>query len=150
MTTVFWSPRASLDLDSIHEYVARDSAISADLVVQRLVHAVERLREFPNLGRVVPEVGQAKFERSSSRLTGSSIGRGRSQLKRSPCSVPRRCSLRCRDHALPNDRVKPAARPVISGHDSRAQGRAAAYPERRADSSSVADRGILRSTNSEV
>ena len=61
MTPVFWSPRASLDLDSIHEYVARDSAIYADLVVQRLVHAAERLREFPHLGRVVPEVGQVEI-----------------------------------------------------------------------------------------
>ena len=59
MTQVIWSPRAVRDLDSIHEYVARDSSIYADLVIQRLVHSAERLREFPNLGRVVPEVARA-------------------------------------------------------------------------------------------
>ena len=58
MTRLIWSPRAARDLESIHAYVARDSAIYAGLVVQRLVHAAERLREFPSLGRVVPELSQ--------------------------------------------------------------------------------------------
>jgi toxin ParE1/3/4 len=49
------------DLESIHEYVARDSAIYADLVLHRLVHSAERLREFPDLGRVVPEVAQSSI-----------------------------------------------------------------------------------------
>ena len=59
MTRLIWSPRAIRDLESIHEYVARDSAIYADLVVHRLVHSAARLREFPHLGRVVPEVAQS-------------------------------------------------------------------------------------------
>src|SRR5262245_27054275 len=36
---------------------AQDSAVYADLVVRRIVAAVERLRTFPESGRIVPERG---------------------------------------------------------------------------------------------
>jgi addiction module RelE/StbE family toxin len=44
-----------LDLESIRDYIARDSPRYADLVVRRLVAAVERLEAFPQSGRIVPE-----------------------------------------------------------------------------------------------
>jgi plasmid stabilization system protein ParE len=37
--------------------VARDSTHYADLVVERIVEAVERLKDNPRSGRVVPELG---------------------------------------------------------------------------------------------
>ena len=55
MTDVVWSPEALRDLEAIRDYIARDSAAYADLVVRRIVAAVERLRVFPESGRVVPE-----------------------------------------------------------------------------------------------
>ena len=55
MTAVIWSPQALLDLQSIRDYIAHDSPRYADLVVHRLVAAVERLEAFPQSGRVVPE-----------------------------------------------------------------------------------------------
>ena len=55
MTDVVWSPEALRDLEAIRSYVAQDSAAYADLVVRRIVAAVERLRLFPESGRVVPE-----------------------------------------------------------------------------------------------
>jgi toxin ParE1/3/4 len=55
VTDVVWSPEALRDLDAIRAYIARDSAAYADLVVRRIVAAVERLRIFPESGRVVPE-----------------------------------------------------------------------------------------------
>ncbi len=55
MTSVIWSPQALLDLQSIRDYIAHDSPRYADLVVHRLVAAVERLEAFPQSGRVVPE-----------------------------------------------------------------------------------------------
>ena len=55
MTDVVWSPEALRDLEAIRGYIARDSAAYADLVVRRIVAAVERLRMFPESGRVVPE-----------------------------------------------------------------------------------------------
>jgi len=52
---LFWSPQSLDDLESIRAFIAQDSPIYADLVVRRLVAAVERLRLFPNSGRIVPE-----------------------------------------------------------------------------------------------
>lgn len=44
------------DVESIRQYVARDSGEYATLLVMRIVQAVERLTGFPASGRVVPEV----------------------------------------------------------------------------------------------
>ena len=58
MTRIEWSPRSIADLDSIQSYISLDSSVYADLVVRRLVAAPERLMRFPEIGRVVPEVGE--------------------------------------------------------------------------------------------
>ena len=55
MIALFWSPQSLDDLESIRAYIALDSPVYADLVVRRLVAAVERLRVFPESGRIVPE-----------------------------------------------------------------------------------------------
>ena len=55
MTRLTWSPRSIRDLESIREYITRDSPLYADLVVQRLVHAPERLQQFPEASCIVPE-----------------------------------------------------------------------------------------------
>ena len=57
MTQVVWAPQAIQDVEAIRAYVARDSTHYADLVVERIVAAVERLKENPRSGRVVPELG---------------------------------------------------------------------------------------------
>ena len=57
MTQVVWAPQAIQDVEAIRAYVTRDSARYADLVVERIVAAVERLRDNPRSGRVVPELG---------------------------------------------------------------------------------------------
>lgn len=48
-------PQAVEDLDAIREFIARDSPRYADLVVERLVTAVDILEQFPQAGRIVPE-----------------------------------------------------------------------------------------------
>lgn len=55
MTRVIWSPAAVADLESTRAYIARDSPSHADIVVRRIVAAVERLASFPKSGRMVPE-----------------------------------------------------------------------------------------------
>lgn len=57
MTQVVWAPQAIQDVEAIRAHVTRDSAHYADLVVERLVVAVERLQDHPRSGRVVPELG---------------------------------------------------------------------------------------------
>ena len=55
MIELTWSPRAAADLEEIREYIAVDSPAYADLTVRRLMASVERLGQFPDSGRVVPE-----------------------------------------------------------------------------------------------
>ena len=54
---LIWSPQAVEDVKAIRSYVARDSQHYANLLVERIVAAVDRLEVFPLSGRVVPEVG---------------------------------------------------------------------------------------------
>lgn len=57
MAHVIWAPAALDDADAIAAFIARDSPGAASLLVERFIEAVDRLTEFPELGRVVPEVG---------------------------------------------------------------------------------------------
>ena len=57
MTRVVWTRQAVEDVEAIRGYVARDSERYAGLLAERLVAAVDRLRLFPESGRIVPEVG---------------------------------------------------------------------------------------------
>jgi plasmid stabilization system protein ParE len=44
------------DIDSIAEYIARDSLDLAVLFVRRLFEATDRLQKFPLSGRMIPEI----------------------------------------------------------------------------------------------
>jgi len=52
---IVWSDPAVSDLDSIWDFIARDSPHYATQTVQRLIDAVEPLATFPAMGRHVPE-----------------------------------------------------------------------------------------------
>ncbi len=53
-----WTDPAVADLEGIKEYIARDSIVYAELTVFQIVGLVERLEEYPRLGRSVPEYYQ--------------------------------------------------------------------------------------------
>jgi toxin ParE1/3/4 len=55
LTELTWSPQSIRDLEAIRAYIAVDSQKYADLIVRRVVAAVERLKAFPESGRIVPE-----------------------------------------------------------------------------------------------
>jgi toxin ParE1/3/4 len=57
MAQVRWTPQAADDLDAITEFISQDSLHYATLFVLDVLQAVDRLSEFPKLGRVVPEIG---------------------------------------------------------------------------------------------
>ncbi|MCH7667413.1 MAG: type II toxin-antitoxin system RelE/ParE family toxin [Acidobacteria bacterium] len=69
-----WSQQSLDDLSAIHDYIARDSERYAERFVERLIGAVDRLEEFPRLGRSVPEAGEQEsireviYRQASSRL----------------------------------------------------------------------------------
>ena len=54
---LIWSLQAIEDVEAIRTYVARDSEQYANLLVDWIIAAVDRLEGFPLSGRVVPEVG---------------------------------------------------------------------------------------------
>lgn len=58
MTRVRWTEQAVADLEAIRDYVARDSAHYATLLVERLISSVDHVARFPEIGRIVPEFGR--------------------------------------------------------------------------------------------
>ena len=56
MAQIIWSARALEDAELIAEYIARDSSEQAALFVSRLIEAVDYLKDFPNSGRIIPEI----------------------------------------------------------------------------------------------
>lgn len=59
MGEVIWAPSALQDIDSIAEFIARDSVDNAALFVMRLIESTDRLRDLPLSGRVIPEIGDS-------------------------------------------------------------------------------------------
>ncbi len=55
---VEWSPQALSDVESIAEYIARDSVAYANAVVENILKTAESLDESPFRGRVVPELNE--------------------------------------------------------------------------------------------
>ena len=55
MVKVIWTDQAILDLNSIGEYIAKDSPRYASLTVEKLFYLTEILETQPKLGRIVPE-----------------------------------------------------------------------------------------------
>jgi toxin ParE1/3/4 len=80
VTEVVWSPRSVADLEEIRAYIETDSPAWADLTVRRLVAAVERLQQFPDSGRIVPE-------RQSPDLRDIVSGADRIVYRRQPTTV---------------------------------------------------------------
>lgn len=62
---VRWSLEAAQDLESIAEYIARDSENYARLVVTKVLDSTRNFQTFPNAGRGVPEFGDPIFVKSS-------------------------------------------------------------------------------------
>ena len=50
-----WTEPALSDLESIRDYIRKDSEYYATRFVERIIKAVETLEKFPKMGRNVPE-----------------------------------------------------------------------------------------------
>ena len=53
---LIWSQLAVDDLDDIAHFIAKDSEDYSKIFVRKIVEQVERIPDFPLLGRVVPEI----------------------------------------------------------------------------------------------
>ena len=80
MIELTWSPQAVQDLQAIRAFIAQDSPAYAQLTLQRIAANVERLRRFPDSGRVVPE-------RQSPRLREIVVGNYRVVYRRGNDSI---------------------------------------------------------------
>lgn len=79
--TITWSRQAQDDLAAIRDFIAPDSERYAQLTIDRLVGATDRLLAWPRSGRVVPEVSDENLRelliglyRVVYRLQDNSIG----------------------------------------------------------------------------
>ena len=53
---VSWSPTALDDVDALAEYINRDSPAYTRAVVNKILETARDLSDFPNAGRIVPEL----------------------------------------------------------------------------------------------
>jgi len=60
-TRVSWSHEALEDVDSIAAYIAKDSPFYASAVVQKILDVAQGMGKFPNVGPIVPEIGEPEF-----------------------------------------------------------------------------------------
>ena len=58
MGKIIWAPSALEDIESIARFIERDSTDQAALFVGRIIEMTDRLEEFPESGRVIPEINQ--------------------------------------------------------------------------------------------
>ncbi|MBM4066719.1 MAG: type II toxin-antitoxin system RelE/ParE family toxin [Planctomycetes bacterium] len=58
---VEWTDPAKQDLKAIHDYIARDSTFYAKKVSLEIVEKSEKLNILPEIGRVVPEIGDTRI-----------------------------------------------------------------------------------------
>lgn len=61
MAQVTWSLQSIDDLSDIEDYLALSSKRHATLVVDTIIEAVAMLENFPNIGRIVPEMNIPKL-----------------------------------------------------------------------------------------
>lgn len=57
MGQVIWTEQAYSDLHAIYDYVAVDSERYAKILTDKLFDRTQVLASFPEMGRIVPEVG---------------------------------------------------------------------------------------------
>lgn len=56
MGKIIWAPSALKDIESIAEYIFRDSVDQAALFVRRVIQLVDQLESFPQSVRVILEI----------------------------------------------------------------------------------------------
>ena len=55
---IYWTRQSQEDLLQVRAFISRDAPATASAFVRRLRDSVNRLKEFPESGQVVPELGR--------------------------------------------------------------------------------------------
>ncbi len=53
---ILWTKQAKEDIESIYEFIAQDSLMYAQLTQNEIIEVTQKLKRFPNIGRIVPEL----------------------------------------------------------------------------------------------
>ncbi|MFN6944275.1 MAG: type II toxin-antitoxin system RelE/ParE family toxin [Cytophagaceae bacterium] len=61
MVQIIWVKRAIQDLNEIAGYIAKDSPRYADLTIEKIFDKTQILKEYPEIGRVVPEINDTRI-----------------------------------------------------------------------------------------
>ncbi|ERS85688.1 plasmid stabilization protein [Marinobacter sp. C1S70] len=61
MAEVIWTEPALQELDAIAEYIALDNPAAASELVQEVFDKIERLENFPQSGRIPPELPDSVY-----------------------------------------------------------------------------------------
>ena len=56
MAQINWTPQASDDLQNIIDFFAAQSSVYAKIQAKRIIDKIRLLKNFPELGRIVPEL----------------------------------------------------------------------------------------------
>ena len=59
-----WSPEAIEDLESIADYISRDSDYYARSVISKFMDTIRRISEQPFIGRVLPKIEKEEIRES--------------------------------------------------------------------------------------
>ena len=52
---IIWSKPALKDLENLYLYISQDSTQYASIFITKIINTAEKLKEFPEIGRIVPE-----------------------------------------------------------------------------------------------
>lgn len=58
MAEIIWTEAALSDIDAIADFVSHDSPARARQVIRKIFQSAEPLADFPEIGRVIPEIGE--------------------------------------------------------------------------------------------
>jgi toxin ParE1/3/4 len=61
MAEVIWTAKAVEQVEQIGSCIAKDSSFQARRVVQLIIRETRRLREYPRVGKMIPEVQQDRY-----------------------------------------------------------------------------------------
>ena len=80
MRRIVWTRRAIEDTQAIKTFIAQDSPRSANLVVERLIVAIEQIPTFPESGRICRNFRSLPSVRSFVRRIASCTGCGKKRF----------------------------------------------------------------------
>jgi plasmid stabilization system protein ParE len=84
---VTWTQQALDDLEAVCLFIARDAPQYAQLFAALVFRATDRLEDFPQMGRIVPEIARDDIRESLFKATVSSIGFFQRKWRYLPCTM---------------------------------------------------------------